>query len=100
MGSGSMSAAQIGQVVGQMATMKYGRDDELEADALGLRLMAEAGYDPRAMIRVMQILEKASGGSRQPEFQSSHPSPPHRIEEINAKLKKAFPNGVPAGLTP
>ncbi len=100
MGSGSMSAQQIGQVVGQMAMMKYGRDDELEADSLGLRLMAEAGYDPRAMIRVMQILEKASGGSRQPEFQSSHPSPPHRIEEINAKLKKAFPNGIPAGLTP
>jgi len=100
MGSGSMSAAQIGQVVGQMATMKYGRDDELEADSLGLRLMAEAAYDPRAMIRVMQILEKASGGSRQPEFQSSHPSPPHRIDEINAKLKSAFPNGIPAGLTP
>ena len=50
------------------------------------------------MIRVMQILEKASGGSRTPEFQSSHPSPPHRVEEINAKLKAAFPNGVPAGL--
>lgn len=100
MGAGSMSAAQIGQVVGQMTMMKYGRDDELEADSLGLRLMAEAGYDPRAMIRVMQILEKASGGSRQPEFQSSHPSPPHRIEEINAKLKSAFPNGIPAGLTP
>jgi beta-barrel assembly-enhancing protease len=100
MGAGSMSAAQIGQVVGQMTMMKYGRDDELEADSLGLRLMAEAGYDPRAMIRVMQILEKASGGSRQPEFQSSHPSPPHRIDEINAKLKSAFPNGIPAGLTP
>ena len=100
MGSGSMNAAQIGQVVGQMTMMKYGRDDELEADALGLRLMAEAGYDPRAMIRVMQILEKATGGSRQPEFQSSHPSPPHRIDAINAKLKQAFPNGIPAGLTP
>ena len=100
LGSGSMNAAQIGQVVGQMTMLKYGRDDELEADALGLRLMSEAGYDPRAMIRVMQILEKASGGSRNPEFQSSHPSPPHRIEEINAKLKKAFPNGIPAGLTP
>ncbi len=100
MGAGSMSAAQIGQVVGQMTMLKYGRDDELEADSLGLRLMAEAGYDPRAMIRVMQILEKASGGSRTPEFQSSHPSPPHRIEEIHAKLARAFPNGVPAGLTP
>ena len=100
MGSGSMSAAQIGQMVGQMTMLKYGRDDELEADGLGLRLMSEAGYDPRAMIRVMQILEKASGGSRNPEFQSSHPSPPRRVEEINAKLAKAFPKGIPAGLTP
>jgi beta-barrel assembly-enhancing protease len=100
MGAGSMSAAQIGQVVGQMTMMKYGRDDELESDGLGLRLMSEAGYDPRAMIRVMQILEKASGGSRTPEYQSSHPSPPRRIEEINAKLAKAFPNGVPSGLIP
>ena len=100
MGSGSMSAAQIGQMVGQMTMLKYGRDDELEADGLGLRLMSEAGYDPRAMIRVMQILEKASGGSRNPEFQSSHPSPPRRIEEINATLAKAFPKGIPAGLTP
>jgi predicted Zn-dependent protease len=100
MGSGSASAAQIAQVVGQMQMLKYGRDDELEADALGLRLMSEAGYDPRAMIRVMQILERASGGSRSPEFQSSHPSPPRRIEEINAKLAKAFPNGIPPGLTP
>lgn len=100
MGSNSASAAQIAQVVGQMQMLKYGRDDELEADGLGLRLMSEAGYDPRAMVRVMQILERASGGSRAPEFQSSHPSPPHRIEEINAKLAKAFPNGVPPGLTP
>lgn len=100
MGSGSANAAQIAQVVGQMQMLKYGRDDELEADALGLRLMAEAGYDPRAMIRVMQILERASGGSRAPEFQSSHPSPPHRIQEINARLTKAFPNGIPPGLTP
>ncbi|MEQ1597300.1 MAG: M48 family metallopeptidase [Casimicrobium sp.] len=100
MGAGSMSAAQIGQMVGQMTMLKYGRDDELEADALGLRLIAEAGYDPRAMIRVMQILEKASGGARTPEYGSSHPSPPRRIEEINAKLAKAFPNGIPSGLKP
>ena len=58
MGSGSMSATQIAQTVSQMTMLSCGRDDELEADGLGLRLMAEAGYDPRAMIRVMQILER------------------------------------------
>jgi beta-barrel assembly-enhancing protease len=84
-----------------MQMMKYGRDDELESDRLGLRLMAEAGYDPRALIRVMQILEKASGGGgRVPEWQSSHPIPANRITQINEVINKAFPSGVPAGLTP
>ena len=100
MGAGSMDAAQIGRVVGQMAMMKYGRDDELESDALGLRLMAEAGYDPRSLIKVMQILERASGGSRQPEFASSHPAPANRVQKINEVIARAFPNGVPTGLTP
>jgi beta-barrel assembly-enhancing protease len=100
-GAGSMSASQIGQMVGQMTMLKYGREDELEADALGLRLMTEAGYDPRAMMGVMRILEKATGGAgRAPEWQSSHPNPANRVAEIEAKLKKAFPNGLPPNLTP
>ncbi len=99
MGTGSMSGAQIAQVVGQMRMLSYGREDELESDRLGLRLMAEAGYDPRALVRVMQILEKASGGSRTPEWQSSHPIPANRISQINDVIAKAFPGGVPAGLT-
>ena len=47
-GSGDYTTAQIGQMVGSMINMKYGREDELESDALGIRIMAEAGYDPRA----------------------------------------------------
>jgi beta-barrel assembly-enhancing protease len=99
-GSGSMSGAQVAQMVGQMQMLKYGRDDELESDRLGLRLMAEAGYDPRALIRVMQILEKAGGGSRVPEWQSSHPIPANRIQQINEIIGKAFPAGVPPNLIP
>ena len=88
-GSGSYEAAQLANLAGSLITMKHGRDDELESDTLGLRLMREAGYDPRAMIRVMQVLEKASGGSRQPEFASTHPSPANRIERIREQLEKA-----------
>lgn len=99
-GSGSMSATQIAQAVAQFQMMSYGRDDELESDRLGLQLMTEAGYDPRALIRVMQILERASGGSRVPEWQSSHPIPANRIAQINQTIAKAFPGGVPPGLTP
>lgn len=87
-GSGSYDTAQLAQLAGSMINMKYGREDELESDTLGLRLMREAGYDPRAMITVMQKLEKASGGSRQPEFASTHPSPANRIQRIKEQLEK------------
>jgi predicted Zn-dependent protease len=97
-GSGDYSAAQIGQVVGSMINMSYGRDDELESDALGIRIMVEGGYDPRGMIRVMEVLAKASGGSRQPEFVSTHPAPENRSARIKEAISKQFPNGVPENL--
>jgi predicted Zn-dependent protease len=97
-GSGDYSTAQIGQVVGGMINMRYGRDDELEADALGLRIGAESGYDPRAMIRVMEVLAQASGGSRQPEFMSTHPAPENRVARIKDEIAKQFAQGIPEGL--
>jgi predicted Zn-dependent protease len=97
-GTGDYSTAQIGQLVGGMINMRYGREDELESDALGVRIMAEAGYDPRAMIRVMEVLAKASGGSRQPEFFSTHPAPENRAARIKEAIAKTFPSGVPDGL--
>jgi beta-barrel assembly-enhancing protease len=97
-GTGDYSTAQIGQLVGGMINMRYGREDELESDALGIRIMAEGGYDPRAMIRVMEVLAKASGGSRQPEFFSTHPAPENRAARIKEAIAKQFPSGVPDGL--
>lgn len=97
-GSGDYSAAQIGQIVGGMITMRYGREDELESDALGIRIAAEAGYDPRAMIRVMEVLAQASGGSQQPEFFSTHPAPENRAARLRDEIARQFPQGVPAGL--
>ena len=98
-GSGDYTTAQLAQMVGSMINMKYGREDELESDALGVRIMAEAGYDPRAMLRVMEVLDKASSGSRQPEFLSTHPNPGNRQEHIKAEIAKRFAGGVPEGLT-
>ena len=99
-GTGDYSAAQIGQVVGNLINMRYGREDELEADALGLRIAPEAGYDPRAMIRVMETLAKASGGSQQQEFVSTHPAPENRAAHIREQIARQFAQGVPAGLIP
>ncbi len=94
-GSGDMTATQVAQQVGAMVNMKYGRDDELESDALGIRLVSEAGYDPRAMLGVMQALAKASGPARQPEMLSTHPNPENRAGRIKDEIAKKFPNGVP-----
>ncbi len=88
-GSNSQGGGQMAQMassmVANMLTLKYSRGDELQADELGLKFMYAAGYDPRSMIRVMQILEEASGGAgaQHPEYSSTHPNPGHRIERIN-----------------
>ncbi len=95
-----LSGAQVAQAIGQMINLQYGRGDELESDRLGVLFMAGAGYDPRALIGVMEILAAASGGARGPEFFSTHPNPENRIAEIERAIAEAFPNGVPEGLEP
>jgi predicted Zn-dependent protease len=96
----SQIPAQIALIIGQLVNMKYGRADELESDRLGVRIMAEAGYDPRALIGVMKVLDAATASGRPPEFLSTHPNPENRLGEIEAAIQEIFPNGVPAGLTP
>jgi len=88
-GSGDANAAQTAAMVGQMINLKYGRDDELQADNIGVCLMIAAGYNPEAMIEVMQVLEQASGGNSQPEFSSTHPSPQNRIARIRETIDNA-----------
>ena len=94
----SQQTAQVAVLIGQLVNLKFGRDDELESDRWGVRFMAEAGYDPRSMITVMEILAQASEGARPPEFFSTHPNPENRIEKIQAAIAEEFPNGVPEGL--
>jgi beta-barrel assembly-enhancing protease len=94
----SRQSAAIAAMIGQLVNMRFGREDELEADRLGVRFMAEAGYDPRSMVKVMEILAEASQGQSPPEFFSTHPNPDRRIERIQAAIAEEFPNGVPEGL--
>jgi predicted Zn-dependent protease len=94
----SQAAAAMAMAIGKLTTLRYGRKDETQADQLGVRLMSEAGYDPRSMIEVMHILEEASHGGAPPEFFSTHPNPEHRIERIRHEIATQFPNGLPDGL--
>lgn len=85
--SGDADAAQTAAIIGQLVNMSYGREDELQSDGLGVCIMNDAGYDPEAMVEVMQILAAVGGGSDQPEFTSTHPNPENRIREIEEAIQ-------------
>ncbi|MEO7244559.1 MAG: M48 family metallopeptidase [Rubrivivax sp.] len=72
---------------GQLLTLKFSREDESEADVIGMELAARAGYDPGAGVSLWQKMLRANEGAP-PEFMSTHPSGPSRIREIQAKLPK------------
>ncbi|HLO41620.1 MAG TPA: M48 family metallopeptidase [Phycisphaerales bacterium] len=91
--SGSSGAAQAIpalQVGSELVTLKFGRDQESEADSLGLRYMTKEMYNPRAMVQVMEILKKASEGAGGSEWTSTHPLPETRIERIEGELKERY----------
>jgi predicted Zn-dependent protease len=83
----SMATAQVAALIGQLVTLKFSRDDELEADALGVCFMNDAGYDPNEMISVMQILASLSQGNQPPEYLSTHPDPGNRIQRIQQDIQ-------------
>ena len=96
----SRNSAAVAAMLGQLVNMRFGRQDELESDQLGVRFTSEGDYDPRSLIKLMQILEESSKGNRPPEFFSTHPNPENRIQRIQEAIKERFPNGVPSGLEP
>lgn len=81
------AAAQVGS---QLLSLKFSRDDESEADALGLVMAAQAGYDPRSGVTLWQKMGAAGGGAP-PPFLSTHPSGPQRIKDIEGRLDRSLP---------
>ena len=75
----AMAALGMGAQVGLL--LPHSREQEAEADILGLNYMQRAGYDPREAIPFWQRMN-ASGGSRPPEFLSTHPDPDNRVARI------------------
>ena len=80
---GGEAGAQLGQVFAAGYFLRYSRDYEKQADILGAQIMARAGYDPRDLANMFRTIEGQSGGSRAPEWLSSHPDPGSRYENIN-----------------
>lgn len=82
-----MAALGIGAVVG--VQLPFSRAHEAEADEIGLTLMARAGYDPRAAVRVWERMDEQAE-TRPPEFLSTHPHPDRRAENLRALMPAAL----------
>jgi len=83
----SASSAQVAALIGQLINLKFGRDDELESDFLGVCLIDDSGYDPNELIGVMQVLASSRQGNQPPEFFSTHPNPESRIQRIQDAIQ-------------
>lgn len=88
MGQTMMGLLGVGAQFGIL--LPYSRVHESEADIFGLNLMATAGFDPRASVMLWQNMERA-GGSRPPEFLSTHPSHSTRINDLQNAMNNALP---------
>ncbi|HEY6644755.1 M48 family metallopeptidase [Povalibacter sp.] len=86
-GAGNTTMALADQVAAVTFTLPHSREQEAEADRIGLELMARAGYDPDASITLWQKMGKLGGGSKS-EFFSTHPSSDSRIRDLQATVPK------------
>jgi len=85
-------AANIANMVAEVTfQLPFSRDQESEADQIGLELMARAGYDPRAALTLWNKMAAASGAAGQPKFLSTHPAPKERIKDIEKNLPRVLP---------
>jgi predicted Zn-dependent protease len=100
LGAAMGTGAQYGELMAQAATLglvlPFGRQQESEADEIGLMLMARAGYDPREAVALWQNMERA-GGARPLEFLSTHPSPGNRIQRLQEIMPRALQEYRPPG---
>ena len=90
---GAIIGGSVGSIISQgtqfgLSTyfLKYSRDYERQADILGAKIMANAGYDPRDLANMFQRIER-QGGSGGPEWLSSHPNPGDRYDRINREAR-------------
>jgi predicted Zn-dependent protease len=88
--TGSNAAGQLASVGGDLLGRKFSRNDETEADLVGMELAARAGYDPRAGVRLWEKMSAVSKGAP-PPWLSTHPSGAARIQTFKDNLKDVMP---------
>ncbi len=89
--SSLLGLGQLGDVAAslgtQLLTLRFSREDETEADLVGLELAARSAYKPQASVSLWQKMT-AQNGKGGPSFLSTHPSGPNRIKELQANVPK------------
>ena len=75
---------------GQLLTLRFSREDESEADSLGLVLSARAGYNPRAGVTLWKKMLAANKGAP-PQWLSTHPSGEARIQQMESRMQRVLP---------
>ena len=91
-GAGSaQSIDAANQIMQYVLVLPNSRQNEKEADAIGLEIAARGGYDPRAAITLWEKMSKESKGKNPPEFLSTHPSNENRIKELSALMPRVMP---------
>ncbi len=86
----NQALADIAGNAAQVVVLGFSREQENEADALGMRYMTRVNYDPRGALGVMQILLEASKGPREPQILATHPYPETRIERVEEALRTTY----------
>ncbi|MGM0784597.1 MAG: M48 family metallopeptidase [Pseudomonadota bacterium] len=100
-GEQMMAALGLGAQYGIL--LPFSRRHESEADTIGLMLMADAGFDPRASIALWENMSAQSGGGQPPAWMSTHPSHGQRIGGLEAQMNEAmsrYERARSAGRTP
>jgi len=93
-----MAAIGVGVQVG--VELPFSRTHETEADLIGLKLMAESGFEPKQAVNLWENMAKASGGQRQPELLSTHPLPSTRIATLQENMAEADKMYAKSGTKP
>ncbi|MEJ7623380.1 MAG: M48 family metallopeptidase [Pyrinomonadaceae bacterium] len=96
---GGQTGAQLGGMAAQAWMTKYSREYETQADVLGSRIMADAGYDPRDLANMFRTIAGERQGGGGPEWLSSHPDPGNRYENINREAQFLRVSGNPIKIT-
>ena len=92
LGAQLLGLGQLGDVAAsvgtQLLTLRFSREDETDADLVGLEIAARGGYNPQAAVSLWQKMAQSGGGAGGPSFLSTHPSGPERIQHLRDNVPK------------